>query len=105
MLTGDQLSRRLEPVLRAAEISPTQYNVLRILRGSPEGLTCGEIGEHMITRDPDITRLLARLEKRGLISRGRGRKIDAWYLPGLRTPDRSCWPGSMPRCWKHIACC
>ena len=74
MLTGDQLSRRLEPVLRAAEISPTQYNVLRILRGSPEGLTCGEIGEHMITRDPDITRLLARLEKRGLISRGRGRK-------------------------------
>lgn len=74
MLTADYLSRRLEPVLRAAEISPTQYNVLRILRGAPEGLTCGELGDRMISRDPDITRLLARLEKRGLISRGRGRK-------------------------------
>ena len=49
----------------------TQYNVLRILRGSPEGLACGEIGSRMITRDPDITRLLDRLEKRALISRRR----------------------------------
>lgn len=69
MLTADYLSRRLEPVLRAADISPTQYNVLRILRGSPKGLSCGEIGNLMITRDPDITRLLARLEKQGLLSR------------------------------------
>ncbi|HEY8670823.1 MAG TPA: MarR family transcriptional regulator, partial [Terriglobales bacterium] len=45
------------------------YNVLRILRGEPKGLPCGEIGCRMITRDPDITRLLDRLEKRGLISR------------------------------------
>lgn len=71
MLTADYLSRRLEPVLRAADISPTQYNVLRILRGAPQGLTCGELGDRMITRDPDITRLLDRLEKRGLLSRGR----------------------------------
>lgn len=70
MLTADYLSRRLEPVLRAADISPTQYNVLRILRGSPKGLSCGEIANLMITRDPDITRLLARLEKQGLLSRG-----------------------------------
>lgn len=49
----------------------TQYNVLRILRGSPEALPCGEIGSRMITRDPDITRLLDRLENRGLISRRR----------------------------------
>ena len=74
MRTADYLSRRLEPVLRAADISPTQYNVLRILRGAPEGLTCGELGDRMITRDPDITRLLARLEKRGLLSRGRDPK-------------------------------
>ena len=71
MQTGDLLARRLEPVLKAAEISPTQYNVLRILRGAPEGLACGEIGSRMITRDPDITRLLDRLEKRGLVSRCR----------------------------------
>jgi DNA-binding MarR family transcriptional regulator len=71
MLTVDVLSRRLEPVLKAAEISPTQYNVLRILRGSPDGLACGEIGDLMIGRDPDITRLLDRMEKRGLVSRCR----------------------------------
>ena len=72
--TTDLLARRLEPVLKAAEISPTQYNVLRILRGAPEGLACGEIGNRMITRDPDITRLLDRLEKRGLVSRCRETK-------------------------------
>src|ERR1043166_3249573 len=73
-LTTDQLARRLEPVLRAAEISPTQYNVLRILRGAPQGLVCSEIGDRMISRDPDITRLLDRLEKRGLVSRCRERR-------------------------------
>jgi len=69
--TSDQLNRRLVPVLKAEELSGTQYNVLRILRGAPEGLPCGEIGNRMITRDPDITRLLDRLEKRNLISRCR----------------------------------
>ena len=72
--TADLLARRLEPVLRAAEISPTQYNVLRILRGAPEGLSCSEIASRMITRDPDITRLLDRMEKRTLVSRCRETK-------------------------------
>src|SRR5579884_2403485 len=67
--TADLLSRRLALLLKESELSPTQYNVLRILRGSPQGLPCGEIGDRMITRDPDITRLLDRLEKRELISR------------------------------------
>jgi DNA-binding MarR family transcriptional regulator len=57
--------------LKAEELSPNQYNVLRILRGAPDGLPCGEVGNRMITRDPDITRLLDRLEKRDLISRCR----------------------------------
>ena len=70
-VTTDQLARRLEPVLKAADISSTQYNVLRILRGSPDGLSCSDIADRMITRDPDITRLLDRLEKRGLVSRCR----------------------------------
>ena len=72
--TCDLLSRSLVQVLKTEELSPTQYNVLRILRGSPEGLPCGEIANRMITRDPDITRLLDRLEKRGLISRWRETK-------------------------------
>jgi DNA-binding MarR family transcriptional regulator len=74
LLTTEALSRRVEAVLRAADVSPTQYNVLRILRGSPLGLPCREIGQRMITRDPDITRLLDRLEKRTLISRCREAK-------------------------------
>jgi len=69
--TCDLLSRGLAQILKAEDISPTQYNVLRILRGSPAGLLCGEIASRMITRDPDVTRLLDRLEKRGLISRFR----------------------------------
>src|SRR5438309_12079749 len=72
--TTDLLSRGLVQVLKAEDLSATQYNVLRILRGAPDGLPCGEIANRMITRDPDITRLLDRLEKRGLISRCRETK-------------------------------
>ncbi|HTS60615.1 MAG TPA: MarR family transcriptional regulator [Candidatus Acidoferrales bacterium] len=69
--TTELLSRGPERVLKGEDLSSTQYNVLRILRGAPDGLSCGEIGNRMITRDPDITRLLDRLEKRGLTSRCR----------------------------------
>ena len=72
--TCDLLSRGPAQVLKNEDLSATQYNVLRILRGAPEGLPCGEIASRMITRDPDITRLLDRLEKRGLISRWRETK-------------------------------
>jgi DNA-binding MarR family transcriptional regulator len=72
--TTDLLSRRLAEVLKADDLPATQYNVLRILRGAPDGLPCGEIARRMITRDPDITRLLDRVEKRGLISRCRETK-------------------------------
>src|SRR5271168_2431539 len=69
--TMEALSHRFAQVLKTEDLSSTQYNVLRILRGSPEGLPCGEIGNRMVTRDSDITRLLDRLEKRALISRCR----------------------------------
>lgn len=70
--TAEALSQQVEKLLRASGLSGTQYNVLRILRGAgPGGLTCGETGERMVTHDPDITRLLDRLEKRKLITRAR----------------------------------
>ncbi len=69
--TADILSRGLVDILKQENLSDTQYNVLRILRGAPEGLCCGEIASRMITRDPDVTRLVDRLEKRKLISRSR----------------------------------
>jgi len=59
-------------VLKPAGITPTQYNVLRILRGvSPQGVACQEIARRMITRDADLTRLLDRLESRGFVRRDR----------------------------------
>jgi DNA-binding MarR family transcriptional regulator len=71
--TTDLLGRACHALLKDSGISPPQYNVLRILRGAGEaGLPCGEIATRMVTRDPDVTRLLDRLEQRGLISRGRG---------------------------------
>ncbi len=94
--TADQLMRAFEDLLKPHTLSAAQYNVLRILRGhcreggnmlgssnghssassgkaatQDEGIPCKAIGEHMITRDPDITRLLDRLEARSLISRQR----------------------------------
>ena len=74
MRTMDMLSRGVTQVLKPADLSATQYNVLRILRGAPEGLPCGEIADRMITRDPDITRLLDRLEKRRFVARCRESK-------------------------------
>jgi DNA-binding MarR family transcriptional regulator len=84
--TTDILARGLVTLLKAEELSSTQYNVLRILRGSPDGLPCGEIGSRMITRDPDITRLLDRLEKRNLISRCRETK-DRRMVMARITPE------------------
>jgi DNA-binding MarR family transcriptional regulator len=72
--TCDLLASESAAVLKAVGISPPQYNVLRILRGAGESLACGEIADRMITRDPDMTRLLDRLEKRGLVSRCREQK-------------------------------
>jgi DNA-binding MarR family transcriptional regulator len=61
--------------LKQAELTPAQYNVLRILRGAGQtGASCSEISERLVTKDSDITRLLDRLDARGLISRGRETK-------------------------------
>jgi len=71
---SDALLREVEQTLKPAGLSHTQYNILRILRGAgPAGLACREIGCRMITRDPDITRLLDRLEARELVRRERER--------------------------------
>ncbi len=75
MKTADALARGAEAVLKPAGLSGTQYNVLRILRGAGEhGLACSEVGERLISRDPDMTRLLDRMESRGLIARAREEK-------------------------------
>jgi DNA-binding MarR family transcriptional regulator len=88
--TADVLLQRIAAVLRPFKLSHSQYNVLRILRGAgPEGLACREIGEHMITRDPDITRLLDRLEARGLLTRTRDQK-DRRVITARITSEGRC---------------
>lgn len=73
--TADQLQQQLVELLKPYGLSPTQFNALRILRGAGEaGLPCSEIGVRMINHDPDITRLLDRLEQRGLVERQRDPK-------------------------------
>ncbi len=84
--TNDLLARALDPIIRAEDLSRTQYNVLRILRGAGGPLPCGEIANRMITRDPDITRLLDRLDKRGLVSRSRDTEDRRTVLAQI-TPD------------------
>jgi len=70
--TADCLGLEASQLLKPHGLTGTQYNVLRILRGAePDGLACSGIGERMISHDPDMTRLLDRMEKRGLISRAR----------------------------------
>ena len=75
MRTADQVGQRNAEILKPFGLSPTQYNALRILRGGGEkGLPCSEIAVRMINHDPDITRLLDRLAKRGLVERSREEK-------------------------------
>ena len=95
--TTDALQTSVEAKLNEFGLTGTQYNALRILRGAePEGLPCSEIGERMITHDPDVTRLLNRLEKRGLVKRARAKadrrviygRITAAGLKLLREMDK-----------------
>jgi len=72
MRTSDFMHRAFQQKTRHWGLTSTQYNVLRILRGArPQGLTCAAIGARMITADPDITRLLARLKRLKLIRQHR----------------------------------
>ena len=73
--TADLLMQGFGDLLKPYGISPTQYNVLRILRGAgAEGVSCKDVGRRMVTRDPDITRMMDRLETRGLLTRDRAKE-------------------------------
>lgn len=75
MRTADCLQRAVQRSIRHWGITSTQYNVLRILRGAhPQGLTCSAIGDRMITAEPDITRLLARMKTMKLIRQQRDKR-------------------------------
>src|SRR4051812_21778111 len=71
--TSAVLMDEVERMLRPYGVTATQYNVLRILRGSePHGLSRNELRDRMLTRMPDVTRLLDRMEEADLVERVRG---------------------------------
>ena len=71
--TAAVLGHALEEILKPYGITATQYNVLRILRGAgSDGLCRNEVRDRMVTKVPDVTRLLDRLEVMHLVTRARG---------------------------------
>jgi DNA-binding MarR family transcriptional regulator len=70
--TDAVLSYSIIEALKPFDITPTQYNVLRILRGAGHNGLCREdIRERLVAQVPDVTRLLDRLEQSGLVDRAR----------------------------------
>src|ERR1700677_2116567 len=70
--TASELSYSVDQFFRPFGITPSQYNVLRILRGAgTDGLCRNEISERMVTATPDMSRLLDRMEKAGWVTRER----------------------------------
>jgi len=93
--TAEIVGQNTVEFLRSWQLSPTQYNVLRILRGAGEaGATCSAIGGRMINHDPDITRLLDRLEARGLVARARSTEDRRVVLTRI-TPEGPALLGSI----------
>ncbi|WP_019011578.1 MarR family winged helix-turn-helix transcriptional regulator [Deinococcus aquatilis] len=85
-----RLKEETEQLLKDEGLTLTQFNVLRILRGSSEdALTCGEIAERLLNKDPDVTRLLDRMEKQGLIARARSEKDRRVLLTHLSPHGRA----------------
>ncbi|RPH55850.1 MarR family transcriptional regulator [bacterium] len=89
MRTTDLVRRGISRVLEPFDVTPQQYNVLRILRGAgEEGLPTLEIGDRMVEQAPGITRLLDRLEAKGLVTRKRcpedRRQVLCWLTPAGR---------------------
>jgi DNA-binding MarR family transcriptional regulator len=73
--TFEILQEKVTGLLKQFQLTATQYNMLRILRGAgPDGLTCSQATGRMLTPDPDVTRLLDRMEARHLIARERSQE-------------------------------
>jgi DNA-binding MarR family transcriptional regulator len=71
---ANRLGLDIDRLLKRSKLTLAQYNVLRILRGAgAAGAACGEVGAQLIEHDPDITRLVDRLDRQRLVERARDR--------------------------------
>ena len=95
LVTPERLEREVIELLKGEELSLSQYNILRILRGAgAAGLACGQVGTRLIRHDPDMTGLPDRLEKRGLIGRAREQQ-DRRVVRTTITPEGLALLGSL----------
>src|SRR3982751_2166529 len=85
--TNDQFDIRFARLFREHGLTPSQYNVLRILRGEGQPLPCLEIADRLIAAVPGITGLIDRLEGLGLVTRGRS--PEARRVVFVATPPRA----------------
>ena len=72
LVAADEVRTQLDRACSESGLTHAQYNVLRIVRGSPQGRARTEISARMLDRSPDVTRIVDRLEQRGLLERTRG---------------------------------
>jgi DNA-binding MarR family transcriptional regulator len=85
--TAAVIGHEVEQRLRPHGLSPTQYNVLRILRGAGEaGLVQHEVGERLVAQVPDVPRILSRMQKAGWVERVRG-TVDRRVVRATLTPS------------------
>jgi len=85
--TASELDQQVTRALKPAEVTPAQYNVLRILRNAGSvGLACSDVSARLVRHDPDVTRLLDRLEARGFVKRSRDTE-DRRVVMARITPD------------------
>lgn len=84
------LKEETEEFLKQEGLTLTQFNVLRILRGAGgAALTCGDIAAQLLNKDPDVTRLLDRMEKQGLVERFRSTQDRRVLLTRLTVQGRA----------------
>ena len=73
MVSASEFRANVDRLLAQYGLTGEQYNILRILRGAPEGHPCGEVADRMVDRSPDITRRIDALEKQGYVERERSK--------------------------------
>jgi DNA-binding MarR family transcriptional regulator len=81
--TSDLLENRLARLLREYELTPSQYNAMRIMRGEGEPMPCLEVAERMIQVAPAITRVVDQLVSRGLVNKKQSEEDRRIFLVGL----------------------
>lgn len=90
LLAGSAIEAMFDEAFDGTGLTPAQYNVLRILNGiHPNAHPRGEIARRMVRRAPDLTRMLDRLVKMGLVEREKGEQDHRQSLARISAKGRA----------------